>query len=457
MNFEVVLHSLLPEHLLLIGALALIITDIASRRPGSGVTTSLIAIVAAALAAAWLLVTDYAGSPFPGQVSVAADAAFGKLVLLALAVPVVLLSREEFDDARFHMLLLFSLYGSCLMLSSDSFLTLFIGLELMSLPVYVLVMLAMRRPDSVEASLKYLVLGGAASAMLLMGVSLLYGATGTLSLGAFALGLAAGTPLATAGVLLVVAAFFLKAAIIPFHGWAPDAYQGASVPVTAYMATIVKAAILLAAVRLFGEATIPAALVAPLAVLPLASMAWGNLAAIRQSSFRRMIAYSSIAHAGYLFFAFLGAPAGRFEAVAFYVIAYGLMNLLAFAALPGGRDDAAADRLEALKGLFQRRPYAAITLGLAMLSLAGLPPFPGFVAKFLIFRNVIEAGYTGLAVAGLVASYLGLYFYLRVLQYAFMSTGEPAPGRRHALLASALCLLPVSLLTFFPGWLIDRI
>jgi NADH-quinone oxidoreductase subunit N len=202
-------------------------------------------------------------------------------------------------------------------------------------------------------------------------------------------------------VLLVVAAFFLKAAIIPFHAWAPDAYQGATVPVTAYMAAIVKAGVLLAAVRLFGEAGVPAALVAPIALLPLVSMAWGNLAAIRQSSFRRMIAYSSIAHAGYLFFAFLGAPEGRFEAVAFYVIAYGLMNLLAFAALPGGRDDAAADRLEALKGLFQRRPYAAITLGLAMLSLAGLPPFPGFVAKFLIFRNVIEAGHTGLAVAGL--------------------------------------------------------
>jgi NADH-quinone oxidoreductase subunit N len=292
-----------------------------------------------------------------------------------------------------------------------------------------------------------------------MGASLLYGATGSLSIAAFAEGLGAGTPLATAGVLLVVAAFFLKGAVVPFHAWAPDAYQGATLPVTAYMAAGVKAGVLLAAVRLFDGASIPPALLAPVAALPLVSMAWGNLAAIRQSSTRRMIGYSSIAHAGYLYFAFLGAPDGRFEAVAFYVIAYGLMNLLALAALPGGEDDVAADRLDALKGLFARRPYAAITLGVAMLSLAGLPPFPGFVAKFLVFRNVMEAGYTGLAVAGLVASYLGIYFYLRVLQYAFMGRLEGAapPPRQFALGASLLCLLPVALLTFFPGWLLDRL
>jgi NADH-quinone oxidoreductase subunit N len=459
MNWQTMLHSLLPEHLLLAGALLMICTELVSHRRWDGTGTTLAALVAALVSALWMYVGDYAGAPFPGQLSVAADALLGKAVLIGLAIPVVLLASEEFEDARMRMLLLFSLYGACLTLSADSFLTLFIGIELLSRPVYVLVMLGMRRPDSVEAALKYLVLGGTASAMLLMGASLLLGATGTLSLASFALGLGAGTPLATAGVLLVVAAFFLKGAVVPFHAWAPDAYQGATVPVTAYMATIVKAGVLLAAVRLFGEAGVPAALVAPIALLPLLSMAWGNLAAIRQSSFRRMIAYSSIAHVGYLFFAFLGAPESRFEAVAFYVIAYGLMNLLALAAMPGGADDAAADRLEGLQGLFRRRPYAALTLGIAMLSLAGLPPFPGFVAKFLIFRNVMEAGHTGLAVAGLLASYLGLYFYLRVLQYAFMGKleGEAAPPRQLALGASLLCLVPVALLTFFPGWLLERL
>ena len=459
MNWQAVFTGMLPEHLLLAGALLLIVVELVSRRPPDGLPLTLATFAAAFLAALWLAATGHAGEPFPGQFAVDTAAFAGKAVMLGLAIPVVLLARGELEGPRPFLLLLFSLYGACLTLSADSFLTLFIGLELLSLPVYVLVMAGMRGPDSAEAALKYLVLGGAASAMLLMGASLLLGATGTLATASFATGLGAGTPLATAGVLLVVAAFFLKAAVIPFHAWAPDAYQGATVPVTAYMAAIVKAGVLLAAVRLFGGAGVPAALVAPIALLPLVSMAWGNLAAIRQSSFRRMIAYSSIAHAGYLFFAFLGAPEGRFEAVAFYVIAYGLMNVLAFAALPGGADDAAADRLEALQGLYRRRPYAAITLGVAMLSLAGLPPFPGFVAKFLIFRNVMEAGYTSLAVAGLVASYLGLYFYLRVLQYAFMgqASGESLPARRLALGASLLCLVPVALLTFFPGWLLERL
>ena len=219
----------------------------------------------------------------------------------------------------------------CLLLSADSFLTLFLGLELMSLPVYVLVLLAFRRPESAEAALKYLVLSGAASATLLMGVSLLYGASGSLALAAFATALGPGRPMPLAAVVLVVVAFFLKAAVVPFHAWAPDAYEGASVPVTAYMATIIKAGVLLAAVRLFATAPLSPAMVGLVAILPLVSIVWGNLAAMRQASFRRMIAYSSIAHAGYLFYAFLGDGPGRFQAVVFYVLAYGLMNILAFA------------------------------------------------------------------------------------------------------------------------------
>jgi NADH-quinone oxidoreductase subunit N len=181
----------------------------------------------------------------------------------------------------------------------------------MSLPVYVLVLLAFQRTQSAEAALKYLVLGGTATATLLMGAALLYGASGSLSLAAFAAALSSTDPMATVGVVLVIVAFFLKAAIAPFHTWAPDAYEGATVPVTAYMATIVKAGVLLAAVRLFGMENVPRPLADLLALLPLASIVWGNLAAMRQQSFRRMIAYSSIAHAGYLFYAFLGdGPAG---------------------------------------------------------------------------------------------------------------------------------------------------
>jgi len=173
-----------------------------------------------------------------------------------------------------------------------------------------------------------------------------------------------------------------------------------------------------------------------------------------------MIAYSSIAHAGYLFYALLGAGPGRAQAVIFYVVVYGIMNVLAFAVLPRGTDDERSDRLESLQGLYQRRPFAAIMLAISMLSLAGLPPMPGFVAKFLVFRNVLAAGYTGYAVLGLVASYLGIYFYLRVIQYMFMNpaTADQPAGhpRRLALAASLLCLAPAIVLAFFPGWLLDR-
>ena len=457
MNWHDVLLAMLPEHMLLLGIVLLIVLELVSDRPRGALALSLLAVVAATAAAALLASTGYSAAPFAGHFSVDPSTLTAKAIVLALVLPTLLLSRDDFSETRFHILLLSSLYGACLMMSSDSFLTMFLGIEIMSLPVYVLVLLAFRRPDSPEAALKYLVLSSAATATFLMGVSLLYGGTGTLALSAFSRALGSPNTMAQAAVVLVVVALFLKAGIVPFHAWAPDAYEGATVPVTAYMATIVKAGVLLAAVRLFSTTPVGRPMADLLTLLPLASMVWGNLAAIRQTSFRRMIAYSSIAHAGYLFFAFLGAGPGRFEAVVFYILAYALMNLLAFASLPRGADDVAADRLDSLKGLFQRRPFAALMLGLAMLSLAGIPPLPGFIAKFLIFKNVIAAGYTVYAVLGLIGSYLGIYFYLRVIQYAFMNADEAAPPsseRTLALSASVLCLVPAALVALFPGWFI---
>ena len=457
MNWGAVLTGMLPENLLLAGIVLLIVNDIARDRPSGASALSLAVVCAAAVAATWLSLSGYAGVPFPGQLSIGAGSSLAKAAVLALALPVLLLCRDDFDDnGPLYPLMLASLYGLLLMLSADSFMTLFLGLELMSLPVYVMVLLAMRRPESAEAALKYLVLGGAATATLLMGVSLLYGQGGTLALSAFGRALASPDPMAITGAALVLLAFFLKGAVVPFHTWAPDAYEGASVPVTAYMAAIVKAGAVLAALRLFGETALSAPMVDLLAVLPLISIVWGNLAAMKQGSLRRMMAYSSIGHAGYLFYAFLGPGPGRAQSVLFYLVAYGLMTLLAFTVIPPHADDQRRDRLDQLKGLFHRRPYAAIAIGLAMLSLAGIPPLPGFVAKFLIFREVMAAGYTLYAVLGLVGSYLGIYFYLRVIQFMFMSpqpaalAGE-APARSAAVLASLLCLAPALLVAIFPG------
>ena len=461
MNWANVLTSFLPENLLLAGIVVLIGLEIVGAKERSALPASLLALLLATAAAACLSLNSFAFEAFPGHFSVDTQSLLAKAIVLALAVPVLLISRDEIAQRQFHILVLSSLYGVCLLLSADSFLTLFLGIELMSLPVYALVLLAYRRPESAEAALKYLVLGGAATATLLMGASLLYGATGSLALSAFGDALASTDAMARVAVVLVIAAFFLKAAVVPFHAWAPDAYETAAVPVTAYMAVLVKAGVLLAAVRLFGAADVTGPVANLLALLPLISIVWGNLAAMRQQSFRRMIAYSSIAHAGYLFYAFLGDAAGRFQAVAFYVIAYGAMNLLAFAALPPNHDDAARDRLDNLRGLFHRRPYAALMLAVAMLSLAGIPPMPGFVAKFLIFRNVIAAGFTVYGVLGLVGSYLGIYFYLRVIQYLFMSADAPAAKNdaagRLTVGASVLCLLIVIAISVFPGWVIDQL
>jgi NADH-quinone oxidoreductase subunit N len=458
MSWQDVFTAMLPEHLLLAGIVVLVGLEIVWTRPRGALPVSLLAVVAAAAAAVSIYLGDYNAAPFGGQYSIDPGWALGKAIVLGFSVPVLLMSRGEFDEGPFYPLLLSSLYGFCLLLSADSFLTLFLGLEIMALPVYVLVLVAFRRPESAEAALKYLVLGGTATAMFLMGVSLLYGGSGSLAIGGFSAALAAHDTMGTAAIVLILVSFFLKAAIVPFHAWAPDAYEGASIPVTAYMATIIKAGALLAVLRLFGSASVAGYMAGLLAFLPLVSIVWGNLTAMRQGSFRRMIAYSSIAHAGYLFYALLGAGPGRFQAIVFYLAAYGVMNLLAFASLPHDDDDLARDRLDRLKGLYQRQPWAAVTIGIAMLSLAGIPPFPGFVAKFLIFRNVMSAGYTLYAVLGLVGSYLGIYFYLRVIQYMFMSAPEKAADERMAtrvaVSAGVVCLVVAIVLSVFPGWAI---
>ena len=461
MSWANVVIAMLPENSVLTGILVLLACEAAGPlRRKTSMVISLLAVGLAAAAALWLAVSGYELAAFNGHYSVDATSQVAKAILLGLALPTVLVAGRETAERGFSVLLLSSLYGACLLLSSDSFLTLFLGLELMSLPVYALILVAFRRAESAEGALKYLVLGGTATATLLMGVSLLYGWSDSMALSAFSEAVGSTDTIAIAGVVLVLLAFLLKAAVVPFHTWAPDAYEGATTPVTAYMATIVKAAVLLAAVRLFGAAPVGRPLADVLAILPLASIVWGNLTAMRQTSFRRMIGYSSIAHAGYLFYAFLGD--GRFQAVAFYVLAYGLMNLLAFASLPRAADGAPEDRLDDLRGLFRRQPYAAIAIGVAMLSLAGIPPLPGFVAKFLVFKNVFAAGFTVYAVLGLVGSYLGIYFYLRVIQYLFMSPesdGEAATRApaRLALGASLICLLVAVLIGVFPGWVIERL
>lgn len=455
------LIAMLPEHLLLGGMIMLIIVALLRQGRAISLGIGLAVVTASAGAAFWLASTGLTAQPFPGQFSVTPEVLVAKGSLLALAIPVLLMSRTEFEDGEFPLLLLSSLYGMSLLPSADSALVLFLGLEMMAIPVYALIVLAFRRPQAAESALKYLVLSGAASATFLMGVSLLYGTTGSMGVDALGQAIAADDLLARTAVVLVIVALFLKAAVVPFHAWAPDTYEGASIPVTAYMATLSKAAVLMVGLRMFAGVNVTGPVASLLAVLPLVSIVWGNLAAIRQQSLRRMIAYSSIAHAGYLFYAFLGQADGRFEAVTFYVVVYSAANLLAFALLPAHPDDIGRDRLDGLDGLFHRDPVAASLIAVAMLSLAGLPPLPGFTAKFLIFRTVVAAGFSTYAVLGLVGSFLGLFFYLRIIQRMFMTAGtaERQEGRGMGLsrAAGVLCLAATVVLTIVPGWLLARI
>ncbi|MDZ7750381.1 MAG: NADH-quinone oxidoreductase subunit N [Gammaproteobacteria bacterium] len=460
MNLDM-LVGLLPEHLLLAGILILLVLDLTALRSSPSLPIPLLAVAAAALAALWLAAGDYVAAPFPEQFVLDPGRAVAKAVLLGLALPVLLLAGESQSDRRFAMLLLSSLYGACLVVSAGSLVTLFLGLELLSLPVYALIVAGSGRPESAEAALKYLILGGAGSATLLFGISLTLGATGSLSMAAFAAAAVSPEPLAVAAVTLVLVGLMLKAALVPFHAWAPDAYAGTGIPVTAYMATVIKGAVLLALIGLFDGARLSPGVVGLTATLALLSAAWGNLAAMAQTGFRRMIAYSSIAHAGFLFFVLLGEPGGRQEAVVFYVLVYGLANLLAFACLPPHDDEATRDHLDRLRGLYRSRPAAAILIAVAMLSLAGIPPLPGFVAKFFIFKNVVEAGYTAWAVAGLLASYLGLFFYLRVIRIMFMDEPVATEAKAHtgvlAGIAGLVCVTAVAAVTLFPGWLLARL
>lgn len=475
------LTGMLPEHMLLLGIIVLLGVEIAGVAKRTTLLLAIAAVAASAGAAIWLCSTGFSGAPFPGQFSVAHDSLVAKSIVLLLAIPVLLMSRDDFEGGEFPALLLSSLYGVCLLISSDSFLTMFLGLELMSLPVYTLVLLAYRRVQSAEAALKYLVLGGAATAMFLMGVSLLFGISGSLEISSFTNALLANDIMSHAAVALIVIAFFLKGAVVPFHAWAPDAYEGASVPVTAYMATIVKAGVMFAIVRIFADVPIMSPAREIIAIFPLISIVWGNIAAMKQQSFRRMMGYSSIAHAGYMFYALLGAGEGQMQAVTFYVLTYGFLNLLAFAALPPADNDAERDTLDTLRGLWHRNPFSAVMIAVAMLSLSGLPPFPGFVAKFLIFKNVLAAGFTTYAVIGLVGSYIGIYFYLRVIQTMFMGSANSAQhattsAGHHsdaavvnapqtpiyrtsgfAHFASMLCLAITLLMMFAPGWTLARV
>jgi NADH-quinone oxidoreductase subunit N len=370
-------------------------------------------------------------------------------LVLAATLAVAALSREylarrEPEPGAFWLLLLLGALGAAVVVSSTHFASFFLGFELLTIPLFALIAYTTEQERPLEAGVKYLVLAGASSAFLLFGMALTYGELGTMHFRAIALAWADGgrAPVLLAGLAMILTGIGFKLAVVPFHMWTPDVYQGAPAPAAAFVATVSKAAFVGLLVRFFSEtdASRWTSVNAALALVAIASILAGNLLALVQDSVKRLLAYSSIAHLGYLLVAFLAAGDPGREAATFYVVAYVATTLAAFGIVtvlsPADRD---ADDLGDFRGLFWRRPALALAFTAAMLSLAGMPLTAGFLAKFLVLTASVGDALWPLALALVVGSAIGIFYYLRVIVALY---GEaPAEARWPALhLAGALAL-----------------
>jgi NADH-quinone oxidoreductase subunit N len=400
------------------------------------------------------------------------------------------LRKRGAERGEFYALMHFSSAGMSLLAMSSELITIFVNIEVLSIGTYALTSYLRRGKRPSEAGFKYFILGAFSSAVLVYGAALLYGATGTTKLGDMAAPLAQALreqpALAYAGALLVAAGFAFKVAAVPFHMWTPDVYEGAPTPVTALMSAGVKAAAFAALVRVFitvGKGIDPQLPFVLFSTLAFLTMVVGNLLAIPQRNVKRMLAYSSIAHAGYLLVGvaalFAGKPGEGFQllgttamsgasavhadalrGILYYLLAYTVSAVGAFGIISAlerreDEDKGTAWDLERFSGLAQRRPGWAFAMAAFMLSLGGIPPTIGFMSKLLIFRSAVDAGLIGLAIVGVLSSAAGVYYYLRVVVYMFM---RPVPETLHPLerswgteLALVLCTAAVVVFGIIPG------
>jgi NADH-quinone oxidoreductase subunit N len=371
-------------------------------------------------------------------------------VLFCLAgIGTVLLSWRsravaEAGEGEYYALLLTSVLGMVILVAAENFVVLFLGFELLSIPLYVLCATQMRREHSLESGLKYLIIGSVGSATLLYGLALLYGATGSTDFAGVAAAAAdvRDDALFLAGMALVVAGLAFKASVAPFHQWTPDVYEGAPTPVTAFMAVATKAAAFGVLLRLFDSALIAASSTwgPALAALAVITIAIGNVGAIGQSSLKRLLAYSSVAQAGYMLAGVVVSTRLGIQATVFYLGAYLVMNMAAFAVIRAReRETAVGDDISSLYGLGSDRPLLAWPMTIAMLSLAGFPATAGFFGKLYLIEAAVDNEYAWLGVAIVLGSAISLIYYLRVIAAVWMrspsESGQRArvPGARPAM------------------------
>jgi NADH-quinone oxidoreductase subunit N len=461
------------------GSMAVLLLEVAlSRRErflGRPVTEAWIGSVLAFVAVLFLALAAWAGvrafeaggplyfNPAHPMMQVDRLASFG-IVLVALSsalaclLSVIYLAALRINHGEYYALVLLASSGMILLVAAIDLITVFLGLELMSIPLYVLAGFDRRRLASNESALKYFLVGSFASALLLYGMALLYGATGRTDFAGIRAGLDLENPLAAAGAGLVLVGFAFKIAAVPFHQWTPDVYEGAPTSVTAYMSVTVKAAAFVVLLRLLEVALGPGreTLQPVLATLAALTLVVGNLMAVIQQNVKRLLAWSSIAHAGY---ALLGLVAGSREgqsAVLFYLAAYAFTNLGAFGVVVAlARDGRDLDRVSDFAGLARHRPGLAALMTLFLVSLAGIPGTAGFIAKFTVFAAAVHAGYVELTVLAVLTSVVSVYYYLRLPVVMYMQEpGAEAPRAESStgeLLVLGVCGVAVVLLGIFPG------
>jgi NADH-quinone oxidoreductase subunit N len=408
------------------------------------------------------------GAAFNGTLVLDGYALFFDLLLLGAGILVVLMSMSYVDETgigagEYYALLFFALAGTIVMASSADLILIFLGLEVMSLSVYILAGAWRTQLRSNEAALKYFLLGAFATGFLLYGIALIYGATGTTRLDGIAEKIAAPIDrrLLLAGVALLLVGFGFKIAAVPFHMWTPDVYEGAPTSVTAFMAVAVKTAGFAAFTRVFLHAfgDIHADWSALLWVLAVATMTVGNVLALVQRNIKRMLAYSSIAHAGYILVALTaGGPVGGAAAL-FYLLAYAWMNLGAFGVvLALGRRGEPHEQIEDYAGLGFRAPVLGAAMAVFMLSLTGIPPLAGFAAKVYVFTAAVREGYIALAVIAVLNSVVSAGYYVRLLVLMYMTAGTVevvSAGKRPYLFTSIVfsAVLTVLLGVFPAIWM----
>ncbi len=478
LSIRVEYSAIFPALALVGGALVLLTWSSLTRRRRTG-TYAFVTIAAAAVAlgGAWHL---WDRIRHHGPMRAIADAVvvdgFAVFFMVVISIAVILaalvgdayLRREELEGPEFHVLLLLSASGGLLMASANDLIVLFLGLEILSIALYVLAGFHGRRMESREAAMKYFVLGAFSSALFLYGIALVYGSTGSTNLPAIATFLAtnvtANSGVMLAGMMLLLVGLGFKVAAVPFHTWTPDVYQGAPSPVTGFMAAAAKAAGFAGLLRVFFStfATLRLDWQPVIAVIAVATLLLGSVLAVVQSDIKRMLAYSSISHAGYVLVGLQAASARGIAGALFYLLAYTFMVIGSFAIVTvvGRRGDARHD-VESYRGLASNRPALALAFTVLLMAQAGIPFTTGFLAKFYVIAAAVDSGSYALAVIAMLAAVIAAFFYLRVIIVMYSPASDqdaapaaiPVPGTVVAAVGVAVAFTVIAGL--LPGPVID--